>query len=285
MSDLRYWLLLQSIDGIGPVTFKNLLDKFTEPKLVFETDRKELESIPRLTQKIIEQISIAKNKLNEIDVTIEQLRNRNIKVITIFENDYPSQLITISNPPPICYLWNTLPNRKTFGIIGTRDASQFGKEKATEFAYELSKAGHIIVSGYAKGIDTAAHYGAIKSQEKTIAVLPVGILKFMLHQELSEFTDQFYNQATIISEFYPLSEWSVGNALSRNRITSALSDNILVVESGESGGTLNTVEHAKEQGKRVFLYKGIQSSTDEKIKALGVTEIATPKELLALLDT
>lgn len=283
MTDLRYWLLLQSIDGIGPVTFKNLLDNFTDPKLVFETNKKDLEAIPRLNQKIVEQILLAKDKLNEVDVLLEQLRNRNIKIITFQDNGYPSQLSKIPNPPPLLCIWNELPAGKTIGIIGTREASQYGKEKATEFAIELSKAGFIIVSGYAKGIDTSAHYGAMKAEGKTIVILPTGILKFSLHPELSEFTDQFFNQATIISEFYPLSEWSVGNALSRNRITSALSDYILVIESGESGGTLNTVEHAKEQGRRVFLYKGIQSSTDEKIIALGAIPINNTKELLKIL--
>lgn len=280
MTDLRYWLLLQSIEGIGPVTFKNLLDRFTDPKLIFEASKTDLETVPRLNQKIVEQLLIAKDRLNEVDIILEQLRNRNIRIITFGDNDYPLQLKNIFNPPPIVCLWNTLPEEKTIGIIGTRDASTYGKEKATEFAYELSKAGYIIVSGYAKGIDTSAHYGAIKAKGKTIVVLPTGILKFSLHSELSEFTDEFFNQATIISEFYPLSEWSVGNALSRNRITSALSNYILVIESGDSGGTLNTVEHAKEQGKRVFLYKDIKSPTDEKIKELGAILINNTNELL-----
>jgi len=285
MTDLRYWLLLQSIDGIGPITFKNLLDKFTDPKLVFAANINELSSIPRLSQKIIEQIVTARNRLDEIDVVIEQLRNHNIKIVTLNEPNYPLSLKSISNPPSVIYLSKEIPTSKTIGIIGTRDASQFGKEKTIEFAIELAKAGYLVVSGYAKGIDTAAHCGAITASGKTIAVLPTGILKFAVHEELSNMSDQFINQATILSEFYPLSEWSVGNALSRNRITAALSDYILVVESGNSGGTVNTCEHAKTQGKPVYLYNGIKSPSDEKIKELGVSEISSPKELSALLDT
>ena len=285
MIDLRYWLLLQSIEGIGPVTFKNLIDKFSDPKLVFEAEANELQTIPRFSQKIIDQLLRAKERLNEIDIILEQLRNRNIKVITFLDSEYPKQLRTISIRPPIIFILKDIPEGRSVGIIGTRDTSQFGQEKATEFATELSKEGYIIVSGYAKGIDTAAHYGAVIANGKTVAVLPTGILKFRIHEELSQIVEEFFRQSTIISEFFPLDEWSVGNALARNRITSALSDFILVVESGDSGGTVNTVEQAKEQGKKVFLYKGINSSMDERIIALGAIPINSSKELLVHLDT
>ncbi len=280
MTDLRYWLLLQSIEGIGPVTFKNLIDKFSDPKLVFEAEANELQTIPRFSQKIIDQLLRAKERLDEMDIILEQLRNRNIKVITFLDSEYPKQLRTISTRPPIIFLLKDIPEGRSVGIIGTRDASQFGQEKATEFATELSKQGYIIVSGYAKGIDTAAHYGAVIAQGKTVAVLPTGILKFCIHEELLKISKQFFNQGTIISEFFPLDEWSVGNALSRNRITSAFADRILVVESGDSGGTSNTCEHAKAQGKPIFLFRGISSPADSKIKELGVVLIDNPNEIV-----
>lgn len=285
MTDLRYWLLLQSIEGVGPVTFKNLLDKFHTPKLIFESSKNELKIIPRLNLKIIDQILNANDRLERIDTILEQLRNRNIKVITINDTDYPKPINKISNPPALLYLMNPIPSGKTIGIIGTRNASQHGKEEATKFAQALSQNDYIIVSGYAKGIDTAAHYGAISASGKTIAILPTGILKFRLHEKLSEYSNIFYNYATILSEFFPLSEWSVGNALLRNRITAALSDYILVIESGDSGGTVNTVEYAKQLCKKVFLYKGITSVTDEKIIAFGAIPVNNIRELNTDLDT
>ena len=285
MSDIRFWLLLQSIDGIGPVTYKNLLDRFQDPKLVFETDLKELATIPKLGQKIIERIIHAKQKINDIDLILEQLRNKNINVITITEQRYPEKLHKLTNPPPIIYLWKELPKHKTVGIIGTRDASQFSKEKATEFATGLSKAGYSIISGYAKGVDTAAHFGAVTNQGKTVAILPTGILKFTIHEELSEISEEFLNRSTILSEFFPLSEWSVGNALSRNRLTATLSDFILVIESGDSEGTVNTAEHAKELDKLVYVYNGIKSPMDEKIKQLGAIRVDNVSDLLAKVNS
>jgi DNA processing protein len=168
---------------------------------------------------------------------------------------------------------------KSIAIIGTRDASTAGKEKAFEFASVLSKGGYVIISGYAKGIDTSAHYGAVNNQGKTIAVLPTGILKFSIHEELANTSEQFLDKATILSEFFPLAEWSVGNALTRNRITSVLADKLLVIDAGDSGGTFNTCEYAKEQGKPIFIYNGIPSPMDEKIIKLGAISIKSPEEI------
>jgi DNA processing protein len=285
MQDLKYWLLLQSIEGIGPVTYRNLLEKFADPKSVFEANLSAFQSIPRLSQKITDQIFQAEKEINNINTILEQLRNRNIQVITIKENTYPNIIKKLSNFPPILYLSKSIPKGKTIGIIGTRDASQYGIEQAYKFAKDLANDGFIIVSGYAKGIDTAAHWGAVATNQETIAVLPTGILKFQLHQELSEVADNFYNNAAIISEFFPLSEWSIGNALLRNRITAALSDYIMVIESGESGGTLNTVEHSIQLGKKAFIYKDIQCPTDEKIISLGAIPISNITELINELDT
>ncbi len=282
MQDLRYWLLLQSIDGIGPVFFKALVNKFSNPKSVFEANAKDLLTIPRINNNIVDNIFTVKNNLKSIETLLEQFDEQAIKIITFQDPDYPEPLINIQNAPPIIYLYGNIPKAKTIGIIGTRDASEQGIKKATEYAIALTKAGYVIISGYAKGIDTAAHLGALQAKAKTLAILPTGILKFKLHQELSDVSDEFMNHATILSEFYPLSEWSVGNALLRNRITSAFSDKILVIESGDSGGTLSTCEYAKAQEKPIFLYDGIQSSMDRKILELGAVSIASVDELLDL---
>lgn len=284
MNDLRYWLLLQSIEGIGPVTFRNLLKTYSSPKFVFEVDRSSLLSIHRFNEKVIDSILQAKYRLNDIDQLLEQLRNRNIKIVTIIDSLYPNALKILANQPPIIYISRPLDFIRTFGVIGTRDASQYGKEQAEKFAKELVSVGYTIVSGYAKGIDTAAHFGAISAGGQTVAVLPTGILKHQLHQEFINLQEIFMQQSFIFSEFFPTREWSVGNALLRNRITAALSDYILVIESGDSGGTLNTVEQAKILAKKVFIYKGIASAMDEKIIQLGAIPVSNVKEIISQLD-
>lgn len=283
-NNLKYYLLLQSIEGIGPVTFQKLLEVYKNPKAVFETTYDDLEKIPRLNQRIINEILRARDKVDEMEKILQQLYNRNIKVITKHDKLYPIVLNKISNAPSLLYLSHYLPQGKTFGIIGTRDASQYGKEQAYMFASELARNGFIIVSGYAKGIDTAAHHGAVDNNQLTIAVLPTGILKFRLHEELNQSADKFSSHAILLSEFFPLSEWSLANALLRNRITAILSDYLLVIEAADSGGTLSTVEYAVQYNKKVFILKGINSIMSEKIISLGAVTINNISDLLNQLD-
>ncbi|MEO0092496.1 MAG: DNA-processing protein DprA [candidate division WOR-3 bacterium] len=279
-SDLKYWLLLQRIEGIGSATLRSLIEKFGNAQSVFSSNIKTLLSIPRINHKIAEDILTAEKDLELIDSILDELKRHKIRIVTYQDTAYPDALKNIANPPAILYIKGEMFSGKSIAIIGTREASALGKRYAQEFAYALVHAGYIIVSGYAKGIDTYAHLGTISAGGKTIAVLPLGILKFTFHPELLEFAETFFNQATVISEFFPYSEWSVGNALSRNRITSALADKILVIEAGDSGGTINTVEHAHKQGKPVYLFQKISSPADEPIRKLGAIPINAVEELL-----
>lgn len=280
VSDLKYWLLLQSIGGIGSATLRNLIEKFGDAQSVFSRDIQSLITIPRINEKLVNNILAAEKNLDRMSFILDELKHNQISIITYKDTSYPDALRNISNPPAILYIKGKIFSGKSYAIIGTREASVLGRKYAQEFASSLAQAGYVIVSGYAKGIDTYAHLGALTVGGKTIAVLPVGILKFTLHSELSEFTENFFQQATIISEFLPYSEWSVGNALSRNRITSALADKILVIEAGDSGGTINTVEHATQQGKPIYLFQGIRSLADDPIKKLGAIPIKSIEELL-----
>ncbi|MCX7785817.1 MAG: DNA-protecting protein DprA [candidate division WOR-3 bacterium] len=279
-NELKYYLLLQSIEGVGATTLRNLIEQFGSAKSVFSSNIQTLLKIPRINAKIAEKILFAEKDLDQMNLILDEVKRNKIKIITYQDTNYPKSLKSISNLPPILYVKGKIFSGKSIAIIGTREASAKGKQYAKEFASILTRAGYIIVSGYAKGIDTFVHLGAIMAGGKTIAVLPFGILKFSFHPELLEFADTFFNQATIISEFFPYSEWSVGNALARNRITSALADKILVVEAGDSGGTVNTVEHAIKQNKPVYLFQGISSPADDRIKKLNALPIHSIDELL-----
>ena len=154
----------------------------------------------------------------------------------------------IKNPPPIIYISGDLPCIKTMAIIGTTHPSLRGEQKAFRFAYELAKSGFTIVSGYAKGIDTQAHLGAIKGGGKTIMVLPMGILNFKVYSEPYLVIDTLFSRSIILSKFFPTALWTTAQAMLRNRITSGLSDAVLVVEPGTKGGTVSTVGWANCRG-------------------------------------
>ncbi len=206
MRDLRYWLLLQRVDEIGPSLFNKLLEKFGEPEGIFSLGIRDLLSIPRLSKSIAKGIISSKNNLDEVDKVLEELERRQIRVTTIADEDYPKRLRRIVNPPPIIYTYGEIDdNAQKIAIVGARRAPVNGIKNAFYFSGEITKKGFVIVSEYAKGIDTAARIGALKSGGNTVMVLPTGILKFSLHLEPNELRKTIGSHAIIFSEFFPLS--------------------------------------------------------------------------------
>ena len=158
------------------------------------------------------------------------------------------------------------------------------------FAYELAKAGFTIVSGYAKGIDTQAHLGAIKGGltsggGKTIMVLPMGILNFKVYSELYPVIDILFSRSIILSEFFPTAKWTTAQALLRNRITAGLANAVLVVEPGTKGGTISTVRWAKQQNKTVFIVPPVNTDKGKEILRMGAIKVNTTGEIIKLLRT
>jgi len=278
--DLKYWLLLHSIQGIGPITFKRLLEKIGSPANVFSARIEELQDIPRLSRKSVSEILAAHKKLYEIEKLLSVLRKRQFRIVTLFDSDYPSKLKRIRNAPPILYVFGELGHKECISIIGARDASPVGLKLAFKFAQELAKMGFTIVSGYAKGVDTQAHLGAIVGGGSTIMVLAMGILRFVLHEELEAVRKQLLEQGTIISEFFPRNEWTAGQAMARNRITSGLGDAVLVVEAGKKSGTITTAKWGIEQGKQIFLCEPIRDNREMELVEMGATVVKEPEEII-----
>jgi len=281
--ELKYWLLLHSIQGIGSITFKRLLEKFGNPAGVFSANIEELQSIPRLKRNSITAILGAHKRLHEMEELLHTLSKRQFRIITIYDSDYPSRLKKVRDAPPLIYAFGELKHKKCISIIGPRVASTSGLKLAFEFAQQLARMGFTIVSGYAKGVDTQAHLGAIVGGGYTIMVPAMGILRFVLHEELYVVREQLLERGTIISEFFPKNEWTVGQAMARNRITSGLADAVLVVEAGKKGGTISTAKWGKEQGKPIFLCAPVRTDREMELVEMGATPVKEPKEIVERL--
>ena len=279
---LNYWLWLQSIPGIGPATFNKLLKKFGTPQKVFHAERKELLKV--ISEKLIDLIFESKNDLGETKHILFTLKQRGFRIITIYDPEYPLRLTRIPNPPPLIYVYGALPTKTcNIAIIGARLSSQERQGKAFEFACKLVDSGFMVVSGYAKGIDTYAHLGAIKGKGHTIMVLPTGVFNFRVHREFWEVKDELFARGTILSEFFPLAGWSTSQAILRNRLTSGLSDAVLVIEPGIKGGTLSTARWAIRQGKLLFIDKEatrLPNPRAQEILALGAIPVKNSEDLL-----
>jgi DNA processing protein len=183
-----------------------------------------------------------------------------MKINTISPGKHKYLQITesIAKVPKTFYYFGDLPvdRMPTVAIVGTRKPTNYGKEVAYTFAYELAKRGVVVISGLALGIDAIAHRGALEAGGTTIAVLANGLPRIYpsSHRELGQQIIQ--HGGAIITEYEPETSPRPYYFLERNRLISGLADAVLVVEAAARSGTLNTVSHALEQGKEVFAVPG-----------------------------
>ena len=214
------------------------------------------------------------------------LDKNKIKTIKLEDSTYPEKLKEIYNPPKTIYLIGNekLLNQKSIAIIGCRECTRYGAENAYKFGYELAKENICVISGFAKGIDTYSHKGAVSAKGKTIAVLGCG-LDIIYPPENIELYKQILLQGGAIISEYPLgSKPEKYHFPERNRIISGLSSGVLVIEAKKKSGTMITVDFALEQGREVYAVPGNISSensygTNELIKE-GATPVTSINDMI-----
>lgn len=190
-----------------------------------------------------------------------------IEKITIEDKEYPNALKEINKAPKVLYFKGKIePIENCFAIVGTRMASDYGKEVTLQIGGKLAEAGLTIVSGLAPGIDTFAHQAAIEKGKRTIAVLGTGLDEKSIYPKsnLKLVKKILENGGCIISEYPPGTRGTKFTFPQRNRIISGLSLGILVVEAKEKSGALLTAEWAKKQGRKIFAVPGSIYSSNSR---------------------
>jgi DNA processing protein len=188
---------------------------------------------------------------------LEEAEKQNVKIITLQDKSYPALLKKIYDPPCLLYAKGHLPRQELLiSIVGTRTPSSYGLKTAEKFAYQLSSYGFTIVSGLARGIDTAAAWGTLKNAGKTIGVIGSGF-NYFYPKENEKLTDKIIeNGGAVFTEFPFSSKPEKWNFPRRNRIISGLSRGVIVIEAGQRSGALITANSALEQGREVFALPG-----------------------------
>jgi DNA processing protein len=255
-ADLADWIALNMIRGIGPRTANLLLDHFGAPANVFAASRLTLEALGLKPATVSElQDSEILERANR---EIERLEQLNVTVITLEDVNYPTWLREIYDPPIALYVRGDLDaacHRPCLAVVGSRRCSTYGANAATSLARDLAGEGVTIVSGLARGIDGAAHRGALEAKGRTIAVIGTGI-DIIYPKEHARLADEIASSGAIISEF-PLDTPPLAqNFPYRNRVLSGLCLGVLVVEAAEHSGSLITARLAQEQGREVFAVPG-----------------------------
>ena len=250
------WLALSLAPGIGGKTFHLLLRCFGSPDRVFTSRRRELEGIPGLKGNTIEAIkSSSLRKTAEREMT--RLRTLNIQIVQWGTEKYPKYLANIPDPPPIVYMRGTLlpEDERAVAVVGSRQASTYGLSVCKKICQELAWQGWTVVSGMARGIDSAAHKGALEGGGRTLAVWGTG-LDVIYPPENLALSEEIVSSGAILSEFPLGTPPEPGNFPVRNRIISGLSLGVTVVEATVRSGSLITARMALDQNRQVFAVPG-----------------------------
>lgn len=259
MSDDSLWLWLCASDGMGPKTVAAVWERLGQCGQTledfFNAGEQAWSGQFDLNLRAVKGLAAQKSRMNEIIELAEALRDNGVHLLALEHPRYPQFLRAVlgHGAPPLLYaLGNTqLLERRAVAVVGARDASARGLTIARNLGAAFARHGLVLVSGGARGTDNAAHLGALLAGGATVIVLSCGILQYRPNRAVSENADPA--SVLYLSELPPHMTWQTGGAMARNRILCALASAVIVVEAGESGGTLQAAEKAMELGRPLFV--------------------------------
>ena len=253
---LRRQLLLALIPGVGPLARQRLLTRFDSPENILRASAAELQSVEGIGPKLAAKITTATSDI-DVDAQIALAHKNGVDVLLESSESYPPLLAEIHDPPGVLFVRGSLlaADKLAVAIVGTRHATRYGLKQTTKLATCLAEAGITVVSGMARGIDTAAHQAALAAGGRTIAVLASGVLK-PYPPENTDLADQIAHQGCVLSEAAPTMPPMSGMFPQRNRIISGLSLGSIIIEAADRSGALITARHAWEQNREVFAVPG-----------------------------
>lgn len=284
-----YWhLALSRVPNVGPVTVKNLLDYYGDPKTVFLQDRGNLGKFMR-SNAIDSLLGYDPEKDPFIEEELAKIEEKDVTILTPVDKEYPKLLRSILDPPSILYVRGEVQPKDEIavGIVGTRRATRYGIDQAQRFAEYLTNQGLTVVSGMAMGIDGNAQESAIKAGGRTIAALGCGV--DVVYPSINrKLYDNIIEHGAIVSEYPMGTQPTAENFPKRNRIISGLSLGVLVIEGGVKSGALITYKYALDQGREVFAIPGqIDRPTSEGPNMLiqkGATVVTDPSQIIDCLN-
>jgi len=277
--------------GIGPRAAAKLLERFGSAEAVFAATRAELEAL-RLQPEAIESI-MARELFEAASSEIEHVRETGADILLLDDGVYPQLLREIFDPPITLYVkgaWDICFDQPCVAMIGSRKCSTYGQNIATMLARDLAQRGVTIVSGLARGIDAAAHRGALEAAGRTVAVLGTGIDEVYPRDHRKLVDEILASGGAIVSEFPLGTPPAPQNFPYRNRIISGLSLGVVLVEAAENSGSLITARLAMEQNREVFAVPGNITSrnsfgTNYLIKGAGAKLVQQWQDVAAELPS
>jgi DNA processing protein len=250
------WLALGRVKGLGGVGFKRLAAHFADPTTAFSASSTELEKVEGLQHDVIERL-VHFADWRDIEDELRRAAQAGVAIVRFNDERYPARLRMIADPPAVIYVKGAISaaDERAIAIVGSRSASDYGLRVARNLAGGLALSGFTVVSGMARGIDGAAHEGALQAGGRTIAVLGSGVEQ-IYPPEHERLYRRMIESGAVISELPVGTRPAAFNFPARNRLISGLSLGVVVVEATERSGSLITAAAALEQGREVFAVPG-----------------------------
>lgn len=244
------------IDGIGPVRVRQLLDVFLEPAAILAASPSELRRVPGIGPETAASINSWEKSI-DLKAELERIEKFGCHIVIPSDDNYPELLKQIYDPPFVLYVKGTLlaKDKNSVAIVGSRLTTHYGMEAARKLSYQLAYIGVTIVSGGARGIDTAAHQGALSAKGRTVAVMGTGI-NLVFPAENAELFERIAASGAVITQF-PFNRKADKQSFPiRNRLVAGMTLGTVVVEANLTSGALITAKMANDNGRQVFAVPG-----------------------------
>lgn len=257
MTSREAYIALNMVNGVGPIRVRALLDRFNEPQAILSASKAELMQVEGVGEEVARSVMSWREQV-DLDAELQRIENAGVKVVARDDAEYPKNLREVYDPPVILYVKGELSERDALAmaIVGSRRTTLYGQEMARKLAFQLARVGIPVVSGLARGIDTAAHSGTLQAKGRTVAVIGCGI-DIMYPAENQKLADEIVAKGgAVVTEFPFGVKPDKQNFPMRNRIISGWSLGTVVVEANLKSGALITANQAAEQGRQVFAVPG-----------------------------
>ena len=282
-----YWVGFNLVKGIGAARLRALLQHFGDVETAWNASPQDLRAAG-LGPKLVETFQQVRADVS-LERVWERMQHQGIQVLTWEDEDYPSRLKEIDQPPPVLYLRGSLipEDEWAVAIVGTRGITPYGRQMTADLASILARRGVTVVSGLARGVDAEAHKAVLAAGGRTFAVLGSGV-DHIYPPEHRQLAERILSSGALISDYAPGTPPDGINFPPRNRIISGLSLAVIVVEAGEHSGALITAEFAVEQGREVFALPGNinapKSIGCNRLIQQGARPLLGPDDVLETLD-
>ncbi len=256
MTRTEAWIALNLIPQVGPVRVRKLLARFGTPEQILMAKASEIMDVDGFGRAQAEALAGWQSQI-DLAAELKKISTRGLTILTQEDELYPTLLRTIYDPPLVLYVWGEVikKDHNAIGVVGSRHATIYGMNTTKKISFQIAFAGYTVISGLARGIDTAAHESALAAKGRTIAVIGSGIGKLYPPENMA-LAERIAQNGAVISE-YPVDRIADKQTFPyRNRVVAGWSNGLLVTEAPLKSGSLITAQQATEQGRTVYAVPG-----------------------------